>query len=81
MIYGLKQTDFMSGYWCLFKGQLISKWLFGVFNSSKKPTKTRRIVVKTNSFVRFLEEFMAWQFSFEIIWTLPILFSVGQLQV
>ena len=34
--------------------------------SSKKQTKTRRIVVKTNSFVRFLEEFMAWQFAFEI---------------
>ena len=28
------------------------------------------IVVKTNSFVRFLEEFMAWQFAFEIIWPL-----------
>ena len=36
----------------------------------KKRTKTRRIVVKTNSFVRFLEEFTAWQFAFEIIWPL-----------
>ena len=38
--------------------------------SSKKRTKTRRIVVKTNSFVRFLEEFTAWQFAFEINWPL-----------
>ena len=40
--------------------------------SSKKRTKTRRIVVKTNSFVRFLEEFMAWQFAFEINWPLVL---------
>ena len=38
--------------------------------SSKKRTKTRRIVVKTNWFVRFLEEFTAWQFAFEINWSL-----------
>ena len=38
--------------------------------SSEKRTKTHRIVVKTNSFVRFLEEFTAWQFAFEIIWPL-----------
>ena len=38
--------------------------------SSKKQTETRRIVVKTNSFVRFLEEFTAWQFAFKIIWPL-----------
>ena len=38
--------------------------------SSKKQTKTCPIVVKTNSFIRFLEEFTAWQFSFEIIWPL-----------
>ena len=38
--------------------------------SSKKWTKTRRIVVKTNSFVSFLEEFTAWQFAFEINWPL-----------
>ena len=40
--------------------------------SSKKRTKTRHKVVKTNSFVRFLEEFMAWQFAFEINWPLVI---------
>ena len=34
--------------------------------SSKKQTKTHRILVKTNSFVRFLEEFTARQFAFEI---------------
>ena len=38
--------------------------------SSKKQTKTHRILVKTNSFVRFCEEFMAWQFAFEINWPL-----------
>ena len=41
------------------KGQLISKWLFGVFNFFKKTKKPRRIVVEMNSFVRFLEEFKA----------------------
>ena len=38
-------------------GQLISKGLFGVFNSSKKRTKTRCIIVLLNFFVHFLEEF------------------------
>ena len=38
--------------------------------SSKKQTKKRCIVVKTNSFVRLLEEFTAWQFAFEINWPL-----------
>ena len=39
------------------KGQIISKsFFFLAKDSSKKRTKTRRILVKTNSFVRFLEE-------------------------
>ena len=38
--------------------------------SSKKQTKTSRIVVKTNSFVHFFEEFTDWQFTFEINWLL-----------
>ena len=38
--------------------------------SSKKLTKTRRILVKTTSLVHFLEEFSAWQFAFEINWPL-----------
>ena len=38
------------------KGQLISKANCQAEDSSKKRTKTRRILVKTNSFVRFLEE-------------------------
>ena len=38
--------------------------------SSKKRTKTRRIVIKMNLYVRFLEEFKAWQFAFEINWPL-----------
>ena len=43
--------------------------------SSKKWTKTRCIVVKMNSFVHFLEEFMAWQLAFEINWPLAWAFS------
>ena len=43
----------------VYKGQIISKCLFGVFNFFQKTKKTRRILVKMNSFVRFLEEFMA----------------------
>ena len=50
------------------KGQLIFKCFF-VFNFFQK-TKTHRIVVKTNSFIHFLEEFTAWQFAFKIIWPL-----------
>ena len=38
------------------KGQIISKRFFLAEDSSKKQTKTRRILVKTNSFVRFSEE-------------------------
>ena len=48
------------------KGQIISKVFFLAEDSSKKRTKARRILVKTNSFVRFLEESSAWQFVFEI---------------
>ena len=33
------------------KGQIISKCLIGVFNFFQKRTKTRRIVVKMNSFI------------------------------
>ena len=36
--------------------------------------KTHCIPVKMNSFVRFLEEFTAWQFNFEINWPLAIAF-------
>ena len=45
------------------KGQLISKCLFGVFNFFQKTNENKStgdiIVVKSNSFVRFLEEFTA----------------------
>ena len=54
------------------KGQLISKCLFGVFNFFQKTNKNKStwdiIVVKLNSFVRFLKEFMDWQFAFEFYW-------------
>ena len=55
----------------LFKGQLISKANQSNRGFSQKTNeKTRRIVVKTNSFVRFLGESSAWQFAFEINWPL-----------
>ena len=44
--------------------------------SSKKRTKAHHVFVKTNSFVRFLEEFREWQFSFKIIWPLHICHSI-----
>ena len=52
------------------KGEIISKCFFLAEDSSKKQTKTRCILVKTNSFVRFLEESLTWQFAFEINWPL-----------
>ena len=51
-------------------GQINSKCLFVVFNVFQKKPKTRCIVVKTNSFLRLLEEFMAWHFAFKINWHL-----------
>jgi hypothetical protein len=39
-------------------------------DSPKKQTKTRRMLVKTNSFVRFLGESLARKKRFEIIWPL-----------
>ena len=56
------------------KGQLISKCIFCVFNSFQKTNENKStwgiIVVKSNPFVRFLEEFTAWQFAFEFYWPL-----------
>ena len=52
------------------KGQIISECLFGVFNSFKRTNKNTSHSSKTNSFIRFLEEFTDWQFAFEINWPL-----------
>ena len=54
------------------KGQVISKGFLVSSISSEKRMNTHRIVyvVKTNSFVHFLEEFTTWQFAFEINWPL-----------
>ena len=38
------------------KGQLISKWFFEMVDFLQKTNKTIRLLVKMNSFVRFLEE-------------------------
>ena len=54
------------------KGQLISKCLFGVFNSPKKKNENNStwgtIVVKSNFFVRFLGELKIPKRHFEINW-------------
>ena len=60
---------------CPSKGQIISKRFFLAEDSPKKQTKTSRILVKTNSFVRFLGESSAWQFGFEINWPLTFYWS------
>ena len=59
------------------KGQLISKWFFGVFNFLQKTNENNEnkltwgiIVVKSNSFVRFMEEIEEIKNPFEIIWPL-----------
>ena len=64
-------------FWDLatFKGQLISKCIFGLFNSPKKQTKIIRlevltIVVKSNFFFRFLGELKIPKRHFEINWPL-----------
>ena len=54
------------------KGQLILKCLFGVFTFFQKRTKTSRQVVKSNLFVRFLEETSAWKNHFEFVWPLAV---------
>ena len=55
------------------KGQLISKWFFGVVDFLQKTNKNRStwgiIVVKLNSFVH-LEETSAWKNHFDFVWPL-----------
>ena len=60
------QWIYHGNFQSIFKGQLISKWFLESLISSKKRTKTIRIVVKTNSFVRFLEEIDDSKNHFEI---------------
>ena len=59
------------------KGHLFSKYLFGAFHSfqiTNENSSTWGIIeVRSNSFVHFLEEFMAWQFAFEFYW--PVLIT------
>ena len=67
----MKEVGNWTGAYILkLQGQIILKGYFVSSISSKKWTKTRRLVVKTNSFVRFLEESMDCQFAFEINWPL-----------
>ena len=65
-----QKAFFFTKYLCVSKGQIISKRFFQDEDSSKKRTKTRRTIVKTNSFVRFLGESSAWKLAFEINWHL-----------
>ena len=56
------------------KGQIISEWFFGVFNFLQKTNENKSIwgiiVVKSNSFIRFLEEIDDIKTPFEINWPL-----------
>ena len=56
------------------KGQLILKHIFDVFSFFKKTNENKLtwgiIVLKSNSFVRFLEEIEDTKNPFEIIWPL-----------
>ena len=56
------------------KGQIISKWFFDVFDFLQKTNENKSIrgiiVVKSNSFVRFLEEVEDIKTPFEINWPL-----------
>ena len=67
------KCKFFGGY-AVFKGQLISKCVCGVFNSSKKTNENNStwgiVVVKLNFFVRFSEELRIAKSPFEINWPL-----------
>ena len=63
------------------KGQLISKRVFGVVNSSKKPEKNCPNSIWYDSsgqivFVRFLKELRVPKSPFEINWPLPYKMSL-----
>ena len=45
-------------------------FLVSSISSKNEQIHVAYVVVKTNSLVRFLEEFTAWQFAFEINWPL-----------
>ena len=62
----------MSFIFALLKGQIISKQIVNPKDSFKKRTKALRIPIKTNSFVRVLEECMAKQCLFKINWPFAI---------
>ena len=55
-----KEQDYLEVSKTLSKGQIISKWFFGVFDFLQKTNENKSIrgiiVVKSHSFVRFLEE-------------------------
>ena len=59
------------------KGQIISKCFFVVFDFLQKTNENKStwgiILVKSNSFVRFLEEIEDIKNPFEIIW--PLIYS------
>ena len=54
------------------RGHLISKCLFGVFTFFQKMNENKPTVVKSNLFVRFLEEMSAWKNHFNFVWPLYI---------
>ena len=82
LVFERKKTEFLNGS---AKGQIISKWFFGVFYFLQKTNENKStwgvIVVKSNSFVRFLEEIKDIKNLFEIIWPLVVHQVTGQGQV
>ena len=63
------------------KGQLILKYLFGVFNSPKNNSTWGIIVVKLNFFIRFLGELKIPKRHFEINWPLKQHFFSMQIKL
>ena len=73
-IKGDSWQEFNASSWCHPKGQLISKCLFGVFKFFQKTNENKStwdiIVVKSDFFVRFLEELRITKSPCKINWPL-----------
>ena len=73
----------LQGNCCVFKGQVISKCLLCVFNFFQKTNENKLtwglIVVKSNSFIHFLEETLAWKNLFDFVW--PLAWGLQKLDI
>jgi hypothetical protein len=59
----------------LLNSQLISKWIFGVFNFLQKTNKNKSHSSKIEFVCSFLEEMSAWKNHFEFVWPLVSQYS------